>query len=346
MKSIFKKILKLLLVFGLLAYLAKKEFISVEATARALSAWEYIVPAYICFALTGILSIYRWHLLLRSQGIEIPLLRATELSLVGFFFNVALPGAVSGDVMKAVYMGKELPGKRAAAFGSILFDRILGVSALVLVSAGGMVLSFSEEWGGKLFDAISLVILASAGGVIFFYAYLFLVKDHFDPVLAIFKKAELKFPFVTHLTRTYESVKIYQSHAIAVLVSLLISLVIHLLAVAGFILLTLAIGESWISNLATTVLAPLGLLVSAIPVLPAGIGTGHAAFSWLFFQIGSKRGADLFTLYVLYKFLEGSVGGLIYLRFKSGMKLPSALDHGKENSTSLSSIGTTAFKES
>ncbi len=63
-------------------------------------------------------------------------------------------------------------------------------------------------------------------------------------------------------------------------------------------------------------LTPLGVLVTTIPVAPAGVGTGHAAFAWLFGLAGSPRGADVYTLFVITQLLVGAVGGIIYLGFK------------------------------
>ena len=43
----------------------------------------------------------RWQLLLRAQGIKLSMGRTAQLTLIGNFFNIALPGAVSGDFVKA-----------------------------------------------------------------------------------------------------------------------------------------------------------------------------------------------------------------------------------------------------
>ena len=86
-----------------------------------------------------------------------------------------------------------------------------------------------------------------------------------------------------------------------------------------------AFGET-IHALQVFICFPLGLLVTAVPVAPAGVGTGHAAFSYLFQLFGSLRGADIFSLYVLNQFLIGAVGGMVYLKAKSEDKensLPS-----------------------
>jgi uncharacterized membrane protein YbhN (UPF0104 family) len=62
------------------------------------------------------------------------------------------------------------------------------------------------------------------------------------------------------------------------------------------------------------------LLATAIPVLPGGVGTGHAAFSFFFDLLGSKAGADIFSYYVITQLIIGAVGGLVYLRFKTEAK--------------------------
>jgi len=64
-------------------------------------------------------------------------------------------------------------------------------------------------------------------------------------------------------------------------------------------------------------LVPLGLLVTAVPIAPAGIGTGHAAFGWLFLRLGSKAGANVFNLFILVQLALASVGGFFYLGFRS-----------------------------
>ena len=79
-----------------------------------------------------------------------------------------------------------------------------------------------------------------------------------------------------------------------------------------------ALGVQDIPLVAAYVLVPLGLLVTAIPVLPAGArNRARGFFFYLFGLIGVQRGAAMiFTLYALAQMLTGAVGGLIYLQFK------------------------------
>src|SRR5690606_33761170 len=92
---------------------------------------------------------------------------------------------------------------------------------------------------------------------------------------------------------------------------------IQSLTALSFLHFAYALSETGISPEGLFVVAPLGLLVTAVPILPGGVGTGHAAFSFLFHLIGSERGADIFSYFVLNNLALGSIGGLLYLRFKS-----------------------------
>ena len=138
------------------------------------------------------MGIFRWNWLLKAQSIHLPLRRVAQLTFIGGFFNIALPGAVSGDFVKAFYVGREIPGQRARAFASILFDRVAGVSALVLVSAVAMLLAHASDSAPQLFAPVQFSVILGAVCVIVFYAYLFLVKERHDPVLILLKKNRIK----------------------------------------------------------------------------------------------------------------------------------------------------------
>jgi hypothetical protein len=65
--------------------------------------------------------------------------------------------------------------------------------------------------------------------------------------------------------------------------------------------------------------------------MPAGIGTGHLAFGYLFGLIGSQKGADIYTLFAFTQIVIGGLGGLVYLRFKT--RLPAAMRQAMEPSS-------------
>ena len=117
--------------------------------------------------------------------------------------------------------------------------------------------------------------------------------------------------------RIYQGIKVYRSKAGAVFAALLISAMIHLSVCACAVLYLHALEVEGVSRSAVFVVVPLGLLVTAIPIMPAGVGTGHAAFSWLFHFLGTERGAEVFSLVALLNIFFGMLGGLIYMRFRA-----------------------------
>jgi glycosyltransferase 2 family protein len=312
-----KLFLKIGFVGGVFYFLSQKNYLSFEATKRALWQWDKIIPAISLLFLTTFISMIRWHWLLSAQNIQIKFSRTAQLVFIGSFFNIALPGAVSGDFVKAFYVGKEIHGKKAPAFSSIVFDRVAGLSALVLVSAGALLAEIGYFLGTPLFTAIRVFVILSALAVLIFFSYLFLVREHHDPLLHMFRSIERYFPKIDAITRIYAGLRHYHNHRWLVLKSLGISVVTHLSVCLACILFANALGDSQISWLPIFVVVPLGLLVTAIPITPAGVGTGHVAFSGLFHLIGSERGADIFNLYILVQLLGACIGGLVYLRFRS-----------------------------
>ena len=53
---------------------------------------------------------------------------------------------------------------------------------------------------------------------------------------------------------------------------------------------------------------PVGLVVAQLPVSPGGIGVGHVGFYSLFALVGSRLGADVFSLYVVLHFVSSLPG--------------------------------------
>ncbi|MBU6375205.1 MAG: flippase-like domain-containing protein [Bdellovibrionales bacterium] len=318
-RSTVATLLKLTVVALLLYFLGKKGLFSLSEMTRVLEfpglLWSALGISSIC----TLLGIYRWKLLLMGQGIQLSWGRSIQLSFLGNFFNLALPGAVSGDLVKAFYIAQEFPGKRGHAFGSILFDRIVGVSGLVLVSALAMVAGYGPLHESHVFEAVQWFVLFSGLGVLAFFLYLFIMPERSDPALLILHTLQKKVGVFASVVRIYEGVRNYHRHRWLALYSLLISCVIHILAATNCVLFTLALepGTHALNFPGLYALAPLGLLATALPLAPAGVGTGHAAFSWLYLLLGYKTGANVFNLVVVYQILWSAIGGIIYLRYKA-----------------------------
>lgn len=94
--------------------------------------------------LTGqIVSAWRWQLFAERLGFTRSVRELTHLYLIGMYFNLILPTAVGGDVVRAWYVSGA-SGRRLAAFVSVFLDRVSGLVVLVALACVGVLLCPAE----------------------------------------------------------------------------------------------------------------------------------------------------------------------------------------------------------
>ena len=114
-----------------------------------------------------------------------------------------------------------------------------------------------------------------------------------------------------------------KQYRLQVVVLLLISLVIHSLVCMLFYQIAGLLLSGKIDFWKQMSLIPLGLIATAIPISPAGIGVGHVAFENLYNLSGLKEGANIFNLFIInqiFIYLLGVFPFLFYRR-KRGKKI-------------------------
>jgi uncharacterized protein (TIRG00374 family) len=308
-----KLFLKFALVGVVFYYLYRKGVVTADTFHKLFSSPETVVICVVLMIVNTLCWAMRWKVLLDAQGAVVPFARVLKLNMIGSFFNIALPGAVSGDFIKAIYVAKQFKDKRAAVFGSMLFDRILGVTAMVFVAAFSAILSLFLPWGGHLEPVLLYAVIALGFGSVSFFIYLFSShkKDPLFHVLQFFTRRSEKLLMVDRL---YLGVMGYRNHPKRVLKAIPLSIAIHILVIMLAFFISESVCTTHISIVALAVIVPIGMLATTIPLLPAGVGTGHVAFYALFKMVGSDQGAEVFTMIVLYQILVGLVGGLVYLK--------------------------------
>ena len=90
------------------------------------------------------LQLFRWFILIRALDLPFSLRNTFRLGMVGVFYNTFLPGSVGGDLLKAYFIAKEHPERKARAIATVIADRALGLFGLILfVAALG-----SLAWAG------------------------------------------------------------------------------------------------------------------------------------------------------------------------------------------------------
>jgi uncharacterized membrane protein YbhN (UPF0104 family) len=155
------KLLIKLLVSGLcLWYVAGKIdwVVARDAVAAADSGWLALAAAF--FVLSKIFSSVR--LLIYFHDIKVPLDQRTNLRLywLGMFYNLLLPGAISGDAYKVILLKQWYNTSMKKAGSAVLIDRVSGMVALLLLLGLYGWLVLPEPWQ---IAGVTTAALGSAG---------------------------------------------------------------------------------------------------------------------------------------------------------------------------------------
>ena len=162
-------ILRLAVSAGLIAWLLRRtDFAEVMAAFRRADL-RLIGLALLLIPLGYLASVSRWRLLLRSQGGDAPYSFLVQSLMTGIFFNNLLPSTIGGDAVRA-WDTSRAGVSRATAVAIVVVDRFVGLLALVLFAAVGLLVS------GRLTERIpeltawvfgGAAVLAALAGLLF-----------------------------------------------------------------------------------------------------------------------------------------------------------------------------------
>lgn len=313
--ELFLKITKFVVAFGLMAWLISKDLIDFSVLAK-LAAPQYIAVAMVLSFTNLALANWRWTLLLRARGFDVGFSKTMPLTLIADFFNFAIPGAIGGDVVKAYYVAQDYPHRKVDSVVSVAVDRILGLYGMVIMALGALLFNLDVVAGKG-----ELVVVAMGTGTVFLVMTLFFAGALSRRVRA-FLRLDVwlqKIPAGNLFLKFYDAFQHYRDHGMTLFWSMVISFVSQIIAIIFIMFVGYVIGETDLP-LATFLFAvPLGFIVSALPIAPAGIGVGQYAFLALFRMysgVETNLGQTGITAFQVTLFLWGLLGGYIYLKKK------------------------------
>ncbi len=227
------------------------------------------------------LSFARWCVLVRCQGIELTMLEAFRLGSICFLLSFVSAGSVGGDLFKAIFLAQRRPGKRVEAVASVLVDRGAGLYGLLLLVAAGLVLTNPADADSSLINMqrikVGTAVLVGLGTAVL--AILVLGGRGVDRVITWGSGL----PFIGGLVkRIGPPLRMFHSHPVAFGVSIVMSVGVQgMLAISMYL-----IARGLYTNPPTLsehfVIVPIGMLASALPLTPAGIGLLEATIEALY----------------------------------------------------------------
>jgi uncharacterized membrane protein YbhN (UPF0104 family) len=131
-----------ILAIVLLIALVKGEGWSEVLKAFAKIKLNNLIWVALLFVTSRIATILRWHMLLRSGGVDIRFKDSAALTFTGLFASNFLPTTIGGDVVRlagAIQMGFD----RAVCLASIAADRLIGLLGMSMTLPIGLAYSWN-----------------------------------------------------------------------------------------------------------------------------------------------------------------------------------------------------------
>lgn len=229
------------------------------------------------FLLTPLLQAARLRRLLAAQAIHIGWAESIRLAFAGNFMNFAAPiGSTTGDVFKAIYLGRRTErGWEAAAI--TFADRAVGLGTLLLCVTLIALLSGGDGRLAALrgyLTVLSLGLLAGAGLILW-------LPTQMSPRVSGWIE---RVPRHDALLRAARATRLLLASPRVLMLAVIDTLGIQVAAAASFLCIALALGfqiapEEW---LALYAFFSAGEIVKALPGPPQGLGTMEVAYSFFF----------------------------------------------------------------
>jgi uncharacterized protein (TIRG00374 family) len=273
--------------------------------------------------------------LVRAVGLPFRLSDALRLGLIGFFFNIFLPGSIGGDAIKAVFLARE-HSRRTVAVATVIMDRAIALWALIWFVAvlGGVF------WAGGLLQGEGgqecQFIVQMATGIVAVTFGLWLVLGLLPAHRA--ERFAGRLARVRHvggsLAEFWRAVWMYRCRQRSVAAAMLISFV----GFVGFILTFYCCVRTLFDPADPAqkipgvtehfLIVPIGLVIQAMPLFPGGAGIGQLGFGALYRWLGCGAAAGILgsVVQLVICWILALTGYLVYLRLKPAVPLPAGAD--------------------
>jgi len=132
-KKIFSLALKIAVTVLCFWYISKKIDFLQAKQAIAKTNWLWLTAAILLLALSKLFSAYRLNIYFRNIGLQLSEIKNIRLYWLGMFYNLFLPGSISGDAYKVILLKRKYNSNYKKTSAAVLLDRFSGLLALGLI---------------------------------------------------------------------------------------------------------------------------------------------------------------------------------------------------------------------
>lgn len=164
-ESPVSRVLKLLLKIAITVlcfwYISTKIDFAKAWEAFRNASWGWLLLAIFSFSFSKLLAAFRLNIYFKNINIQLPEWRNIKLYWLGMFYNLFLPGSISGDAYKVVLLNRRYKAPYKKTSAAVLLDRFSGLLALGLIlSIYGVIVLDHKLWDVLLTAGALTAVLA------------------------------------------------------------------------------------------------------------------------------------------------------------------------------------------
>ena len=300
-------------IFYLLIYSGVLDFGKLSEMVK--SGWIYCGAA--CFLVSTLVSIIRWRILLHAVHIYPTLIEVAKLSFIGHAFSIVIPGAISGDIIKAYYVAHGR-SRKTEAIVTVILDRVMGLFTMLVTAALaiGAVLVINQEIAKtpielRNIQIMGLILIFLIAGMVIGFLLSFSVRIRQSKLVKwlIMKKT----PRHNIINKLYNGVYLFREKKRVLLIAIGFSFVGQFPLILSIYFFGKSADDTALRLAHYFFLGPIAMILNAIPLGPGGLGSGEAFVYTLFKLYGSNNGANITGIFHLLLIIFSVIGFSIYI---------------------------------
>ena len=255
-----------------------------------------------------LISVSRWRLLLKAQGISSHVWHLVRAFMVSVFFNNFLPSTIGGDAFR-IYESWRLGASKASAVAVVFVDRFLGLLALIVLTMVGLLSAnpFSESIPHlSIWVCTGFVLVVALGFLLFHSSF----AGNFGQWNG---QSKLVHRVLGIANKINDGFTVFRGRTDTVLQAFGLSLLLQANVVIQYFIIAKALHFS-IPFWSFFLIIPLALFVMLLPISINGIGLRESIFVLILAPWGIDKPEALALAWLAYGCLvgQGLLGGVVY----------------------------------
>jgi uncharacterized protein (TIRG00374 family) len=295
------------LAFLLLALAVWTNRLKIQEVLERRIDWQKFVLAFGIYTLALVMTFVRWFFLVRALKLPFRIADAMRLGFIGNVYNLVIPGAVGGDLIKAGFLCKEHPENKTKAVASMVIDRGVGLLGLFVLAAMAGAVAWRDA-GAEVRTLITVVWLAVVLGLSGLAALF--IPALFRPLARLFAgRGKLESLFL----ELEAAATLYRARLAVVAAMLGMATVSHSFYTLAFYTVSVALfGQEAPSMRDHFLVVPLTLFTTAVPLPFGALGLTEQVGGQLFKFVHHPSGAVAMMGYRVIMYAGGLLSAIVY----------------------------------